>query len=117
MKKLLLSFTVILTFIGYSMYQKNQASQVPLVSSKNKLLVITPTITPQSVTTSPKTSMYQDGVYTGAVKDAYYGNIQVQAVIQNGKITDVQFLQYPNDRDTSIQINTQAMPILKQEVI
>lgn len=60
---------------------------------------------------------YLDGVYTGDVADAYYGNLQVQVVIANDRITDVRFLQYPNDRRTSIAINTEAMPYLKQEAI
>ena len=66
---------------------------------------------------STSNSTYKDGEYTGSVADAYYGNIQVKATIQNGKISDVQFLQYPSDRHQSVQINTSAMPILKQEAI
>jgi uncharacterized protein with FMN-binding domain len=53
----------------------------------------------------------------GDAADAFYGLIQVKAVIQNGRLADVQFLQYPNDRQTSIEINTQAMPWLKEEAI
>lgn len=61
--------------------------------------------------------IYKDGQYTGSVADAYYGNVQVKAIIKSGKISDVQFLQYPSDRNTSIVINTQAMPILVQEAV
>ena len=61
--------------------------------------------------------MYTDGTFTGDVADAYYGNIQVQTTIQNGKIVDVQFLQYPNDRSRSVSISNRAMPILKSEAI
>src|ERR1035437_5881116 len=60
---------------------------------------------------------YKNGSYTGSVEDAYYGNIQVQAVISGGKITDVVFLQFPNDNRTSQYINSQADPMLKQEAI
>lgn len=60
---------------------------------------------------------YKDGSYTGSVQDAYYGSIQVQALIRNGKIADVIFLQYPNDNRTSVFINSQAMSMLKQEAI
>ncbi|MBI5906651.1 FMN-binding protein [Candidatus Saccharibacteria bacterium] len=60
---------------------------------------------------------YKDGSYVGNAADAFYGYIQVKAVIQNGAITDVQFLQHPNDHSTSIEINNQAMPYLKQEAI
>jgi len=61
--------------------------------------------------------MYNDGTYTGGVADAYYGMVQIQAVIQGGKLASVSFLQYPNDRNTSVFINGQAMPILKSEAI
>jgi uncharacterized protein with FMN-binding domain len=60
---------------------------------------------------------YKNGTYTGSVADAYYGNIQVQAVISGGKLSDVVILQYPSDRNRSIAINTQAMPYLKSEAI
>jgi uncharacterized protein with FMN-binding domain len=63
------------------------------------------------------TGQYADGTYTGSAADAYYGTIQVRAVVLGGKIADVQFLQYPNDRRTSIDINSQAMPLLKNEAI
>ena len=53
----------------------------------------------------------------GSVADAFYGNIQVQATISGGKITNIQFLQAPNDRSTSIEINQQADPLLAQEAI
>jgi len=41
----------------------------------------------------------------------------VQVVIKNGKITGVQFLQYPNERNRSIEINNYADPILVNEAI
>ncbi len=75
----------------------------------------TPVVTPPAP--APSTGIYKDGSYTGPVTDAYYGNVQVQATIQGGKLTNVQFLQYPNDRGTSIRINGQAMPMLTQEAI
>lgn len=60
---------------------------------------------------------YKDGTFTGSSVDAFYGNVQVQMVISGGKITDVQFLDYPQDRSNSVRINTQAMPLLKSEAI
>ena len=85
----------------------------PTASSFTPQASATPTSTP-----SPKPKgQYKDGTYTGSVEDAYYGLVQVQAVISNGRITDVIFLQYPNDNQTSRDINGQAMPLLKQEAI
>jgi uncharacterized protein with FMN-binding domain len=49
--------------------------------------------------------------------DVNYGNVQVQATIQSGKITNVQVLQYPTDRRTSQRINAVAVPELRQEAI
>lgn len=72
----------------------------------------------QTTAPSPKPSgAYRDGSYTGSITDAYYGNVQVRAVISGGKITDVQFLDYPQDRNTSREISVQAMPVLASEAI
>lgn len=76
-----------------------------------------PKPTPATMMNQPMMGKYKNGTYTGSTEDAYYGNVQVQAVISGGKITDVIFLQYPNDNGTSISINSQAMPLLKQEAI
>jgi uncharacterized protein with FMN-binding domain len=62
-------------------------------------------------------ALYLDGQYDGNAADAYYGLIQVRAIVQNGKLTDIEFLSYPNDRSKSVQINTYATPILKAEAI
>lgn len=84
------------------------------------------TITNQTQTTQPTTSQnstsntvitYKDGTYTGTVADAYYGNLQVKAIISGGKLTDVQFVEYPNDNNTTLKINQQAMPLLRSEAI
>jgi len=77
----------------------------------------TPVPTPTPTPAPKPVGQYSDGTYTGSVADAYYGLVQVQAVIQGGKIVDVIFLQHPNDRNTSRYINNQAMPLLTQEAI
>lgn len=60
---------------------------------------------------------YKDGQFVGRVADAFYGNVQVKAIIQGGRIADVEFLDYPHDRSTSVQINTQATSYLRTEAI
>ncbi len=78
----------------------------------------TPTVPTMMQTPMPmRGRIYRDGSFTGPVVDAYYGNVQVKAIITNGKITDVQFLDHPQDRGRSIQINNYAMPLLTQEAI
>ena len=57
------------------------------------------------------------GSFTGQVFDAYYGRVQVKANISGGQIVSIDVLQYPQDRRTSRYINSQALPMLKSEVI
>ncbi len=64
-----------------------------------------------------KRSGYADGTFTGSEADAYYGIIQIQAVVQNGRLVGIHVLQYPSDRQTSVRINRQALPWLRDEVI
>jgi uncharacterized protein with FMN-binding domain len=92
---------------------------VPATVKTTPTKTVTSTPTPTPVVTVPKvpTGQYVNGTYTGSVADAYYGNIQVEAVISGGKLTNVIFLQSPGDRSTSRYINQQAMPQLKAEAI
>jgi uncharacterized protein with FMN-binding domain/LysM repeat protein len=77
-----------------------------------------PTNPPQAPLPSPTAAgQYRDGQFTGPQADAFYGLVQVQAIIQNGQIADVKFLQYPSDRQTSRRINSIAMPDLTTEAV
>ena len=58
-----------------------------------------------------------DGAYTGPSVNAYYGEVQVQAIVQGGRLTAIKVLRYPSDRRTSLFINRQALPRLRDEVI
>ncbi|QND64607.1 FMN-binding protein [Mesorhizobium loti] len=60
---------------------------------------------------------FADGTFTGPVTDAYYGLIQIQASIQGGRLISLKVLKYPSDRRTSININRQALPMLRDEAI
>ena len=109
MKKFILSASVIGIFAIYSIHLKLGGNENPTIAVKTT-----------SSTSQPLTAPvggYKNGTYTGSVADAFYGNIQVQVIISGGKITDVQFLQFPNDRRTSQMINSQADPMLAQEAI
>jgi uncharacterized protein with FMN-binding domain len=65
----------------------------------------------------PVTVAYKDGSYTGPAIDAYYGEVQVQAVVQNGQISSLSILRYPSDRRQSLRISQQALPLLRNEVV
>jgi len=68
-------------------------------------------------TGSTSAGKYIDGSYTGTAANAFYGYVQVKAVVSGGKLTAVQILEYPNDRSTSRYINSQALPYLEQEAV
>jgi uncharacterized protein with FMN-binding domain len=116
---------------GGGVQQKTQSSSGQTTSSgtPSTTTATTAASTTSSATTSGSTStttatttvvanaLYKDGQYDGNAADAYYGLVQVRAIIQGGKLTDVVFLSYPNDRNESIKINTYATPILKAEAI
>lgn len=113
MKKLLLSFSVIVSFFLYTLFTRSDTEQ----SGVGNPVTEAPPSSSTAPSTNSQPASYKDGSYTGAVTDAFYGNVQIQATIQGGKIADVQFLDYPHDRGTSVEINSQAMPLLKQEAI
>ena len=59
----------------------------------------------------------RDGSYTGNRYDAYYGTVQVRAIVKDGRLQNVDVLDYPSDRRKSQQINNYALPILQREVV
>lgn len=122
-KKIILSLCVVAVFVAYSWQQRqgnsptlkvnnekpNQQKQTSSMGKDLKPNIHTP---PPIIL-----GKYKDGSYTGNAADAYYGLVQVKAVINNGKLTDIIFLQSPDDHKNSIFINSQADPWLKQEAI
>lgn len=118
MKKYILSGIVLTTFAGYSLYLR-----LPNESDYVTPVLTTPAPAPTMMNNQNMGNgmgmmkTYKDGVYKGIVADAIYGPVQVQVTISGGKIVNVIFLQSPNDRQTSIEINQRAMPILKKEAL
>jgi len=128
MKKLALSLLTVVLFIFYSSFKQNGHSLLasdanpttlpPDQTKQRNSNTSTPTqVQPTEIPPTLAPSQYKDGVYIGDSFDVFYGFVQIQATIQNGKINDIKFLQSPNDRQTSIEINSQAMPILQSEAI
>lgn len=120
MKKLVVSVFVVGTFIVYCFIHNGSSAPVALGSrsstgSDSSSASSTATTAPGATGTSG--AHFKDGTYTGSVDDAQWGYVQVQTVIQSGKITSVKFLQYPNDRERSVYINGIADPELISEAI
>jgi uncharacterized protein with FMN-binding domain len=113
-KKVAISLAVIFGFIFFSYTQQTGDKEDDGVVKLPDMLLPTQKA---SSSTSKVTGNFQNGEFEGPVVDAYYGNVQVKALIENGRITDVVFMDYPHDRQTSERVNQQAMPYLKQEAI
>jgi uncharacterized protein with FMN-binding domain len=135
MKKVFLFLTLFFSFAAYVLYVHILGASAPVVltpePNKTKTALSLPKYNTSTQNSKSTTSTfpvstpppvvnigkYKNGSYTGSVADAYYGNVQVIAIISGGKITDVQFLDHPQDRQTSIRINSRAMPYLISEAI
>jgi uncharacterized protein with FMN-binding domain len=74
----------------------------------------TPTPTPTPTNTGPT---YKDGQYTGQDFQNQFGDTQVKVTISGGRITDVQAVQLPYDRQRSAEISQYAAPQLHDEVL
>jgi uncharacterized protein with FMN-binding domain len=126
-KKLVASAAIVGAFIFYSLLHghASPAASAPQSStdtsagatSNSSTSSSSSGTTPAAGTTSTPSGRYKDGSYTGSVADAQWGYVQVKAIIKNGKITDVQWLQYPSDRSRSQYINGIADPELTSEAI
>jgi uncharacterized protein with FMN-binding domain len=90
------------------------APGTPLPHIRLSAASLKPQVVPAAMTVA---AGFADGTFTGPSADAYYGQVQVQAVVQNGQIVAIKVLQEPSDRRTSVAINRQALPMLRDEVI
>ncbi len=134
MKKFIVAVLIIGAFVLYSVTYNHAAPMAVLPSGSSSSSGSTSnssgdTSAPGSTSTSGTTggtngtsgstsgALYKDGSYTGGAADAQWGLIQVKAIIKKGKIADVQFLQYPNERNRSVMINSYADPQLTSEAI
>ncbi len=133
MKKALLSLCVVVAFVVYTIMFRHQATKLVLkpvtlstthsASTSNSSTSTTGSSTSSnsgsSITPSSHSSStsFHNGTYIGSIADAFYGNVQVEATVKGESVTSVKFLQSPNDNPNSININSQAMPLLEQEAL
>lgn len=121
MKKIILTVAITALFVFYIIYQ--QGATVPALPAAGKDSSQTAAKTGKSAgistssTAAVSSGQYKDGQYTGQSVDAYFGNVQTKAVILGGRLADIQILDSPRDRDTSLRISNQALPVLVQEAI
>lgn len=59
----------------------------------------------------------RSGTYDGSVAQTRFGPVQVRITVSGGKLTDVQALQVPNNNHHDVEINSYAVPILRDEAL
>lgn len=57
------------------------------------------------------------GTFDGSVAQTRFGPVQVRITVSGGKLTDVQALQVPNNNHRDVEINSYAVPILRDEAL
>jgi uncharacterized protein with FMN-binding domain len=67
--------------------------------------------------TTVKTTTKKSGTFLGAAYQTQYGAVQVSVTVKSGKITKVAVPIYPNSQPRDVMINSQAIPMLEQEVM
>jgi uncharacterized protein with FMN-binding domain len=110
--KYIVGAVIVVAFVGYLIFSNKSAMPMAVATTPTS----TDTSTDNSTTSTPTAGQYKDGTYTGSVADAFYGNLQVEAVISGGMITDIQFVQAPSGGNSS-SVSEMAEPALKQEAI
>ena len=88
----------------------SQASPSPSPSPSDSSAA-TPSPSPSSA------SAYKDGSYTGQDIVTQFGDVQVKVTIAGGKISDVQAVQLPFDRQRSAEISAYVRQPLHDEVL
>jgi len=101
------------TIGGYTLYQRSVVSAQVMPTPTT-----IPSATAQATAEATAEGLYKDGQYTGtSVQAERYGNVQVIAIIQDGKLANFQFNEYPYERSLSLRISQVALPELMQEAV
>lgn len=119
MKKLLVAGVVVVGLGAYGLWSSSQeTAQTALTPATPAASEQNPgTDTQPATPNQPVATVYKDGAYVGTVANAFYGDLQVKAVIRGGKLVDVVALTFPNDRETTIDISNSSLPKLTAEAI
>jgi len=76
-----------------------------------------PTTTTTTTAPSSATTTMDSPVFTASYGFETYGPVQVRLTLQGHRIVDAVALQTPSGHARSVQINSRAVPILRQEVL
>jgi uncharacterized protein with FMN-binding domain len=120
MRKTLVIIFAIALLGGAGFYAKkhdNTGSALTHIPTTSNMSSNNSSDTSSSGTASSASGSYKDGTYKGSVAETPYGAVQIAAVISGGKITDIGFLEMPNDQGHSREVTAMAEPLLKQSTL
>jgi uncharacterized protein with FMN-binding domain len=99
-----------------SAHSNSSDTAVQSADSSNQQATSTDNMSSSSTPTQ-STGAFKDGTFTGNSEDTPYGVVQIAVVVSGGKISDINFLQMPNDRGHTQEVTAFAAPLLKQETL
>ncbi|MFC6259672.1 FMN-binding protein [Levilactobacillus fujinensis] len=114
---LALIITVAIIIDGYLLFFKNRNATAESTTQTSTSAASFSQKASSASQSSSARQKYQNGTYTGKATATQWGDVQVQTVIKNGKITSVKVLEYPNDNGHDKEINAQALPTYKAETL
>jgi uncharacterized protein with FMN-binding domain len=117
-RKAIVTILAVAIIGALGVYGKSHSSTAQASAGSGNTAVQPATTTnPSSGTTTGSPTAYKDGTYTGDSEDTPYGTVQIAVVVSGGKITDVNFLEMPNDRGHTQEVTAFSEPLLKQETL
>jgi uncharacterized protein with FMN-binding domain len=124
MRKGIVTIMAVAIIGALGVYAKSGSSNSSATTTQNQPAASSNTTSSNSSVMADSTNssgsssgQYKDGSYTGTTEVNAYGDVQVQAVVSGGKITDIVFLKMPSDEGHSREVTAFSEPVLKQETL
>jgi len=103
---------------GWAVGTANGATVATTTTGTTATTATTATTTSGTTTkTTSGSTTYKDGTYTGTTVTHRYGSVTVTVTISGGKITNVSAQAVDGGDRRSQSINSQAVPMMKTEVL
>ena len=115
MKKSLIVILAVAVIGALGVYGKSHSSTAHTGSGNST--TGNATMATDTNSTNGSSGSLKDGTFTGASEDTPYGTVQIAVVVSGGQITNVNFLQMPNDLGHTQEVTAMAEPLLKQETL
>jgi uncharacterized protein with FMN-binding domain len=113
--------TLLVTVVGLILIASFHTSAAPsaVTTPPSSAGTAPPTSAPAAGASPPPTSTgsSQKRQFVGSTIENRYGPVQVRITVEGSKVTDIEALQLPEDRERSARISSEAEPLLKSEAL